>query len=165
MKPIPLLTFLAFIILAPVGCGTMPVQEPASKQNRTSRLEAKIDKAGVKTKLMAQYQEWRGSPYEHGGLSKRGVDCSGFVYLTYRNKFGIKLPRSTEQQSRTGIQIPNRQINTGDLLFFRTGLTNTHVGIYLGKRRFLHASTSQGVIISNMDNVYWRDKFWKAQRI
>ena len=114
---------------------------------------------------MTQHREWKGTPYRYGGLSKRGVDCSGFVYLTYRNKFGINLPRSTEQQSRTGTPISKQQLTAGDLVFFKTGFSKRHVGIYLGNSKFLHASTSQGVTISNMNNVYWRKKYWKAQRI
>jgi cell wall-associated NlpC family hydrolase len=114
---------------------------------------------------MGQHHEWHGTPYRYGGLSKHGVDCSGFVYLTFRNMFSISLPRSTEQQSNTGVHISQTQLHAGDLVFFRTGFSKTHVGIYLDKRRFLHASTSKGVMISNMDNAYWRDKFWKAQRI
>lgn len=165
MKSIPLLIKLAFISLLLAGCGTAPYKDTTEAGNFTSRLEGKNNKAEVKTKLMAQYKEWRGIPYEHGGLSKRGIDCSGFVYLTYLNKFGIKLPRSTEQQSNLGIQITPREIRVGDLVFFKSLFTETHVGIYLGKRQFLHASTSQGVMISSMDNDYWRDTFWKAQRI
>jgi cell wall-associated NlpC family hydrolase len=165
MKSIPLLIKLTFITLALTGCGTASYKESADAANFTSRLEAKNNTAEVKTKLMSQYQEWRGVPYDHGGLSKRGVDCSGFVYLTYRNKFGINLPRSTEQQSRFGLQITPRDMRAGDLVFFSSLFTDTHVGIYLGKRKFLHASTSQGVMISDMDNEYWRDKFWKVLRI
>ena len=165
MKSIPLLIKLTFISQLLFGCSTASYKDTAETVNFTSRLEAKNNKTEINTKLMAQYQEWRGIPYEHGGLSNRGIDCSGFVYLTYRNKFGINLPRSTEQQSHSGIQIAPREMRAGDLVFFSSLFTETHVGIYLGNRKFLHASTSQGVSISNMDNDYWRDKFWKALRI
>lgn len=113
---------------------------------------------------MEQYHEWRGTPYRYGGLSKHGTDCSGFIYLTYRHKFGIKLPRTTKKLAATGMEISQRQLQSGDLVFFNTGLSKQHVGIYLGKRKFLHASTSRGVMISNMDNVYWRDKYWQSRR-
>ncbi|MBI3188101.1 MAG: C40 family peptidase [Gammaproteobacteria bacterium] len=162
MKSIRLLTSLALISLTLAGCGTTSYKNTT---NFNSKLAASNNNVEINTKLMAQYQEWRGIPYRHGGLSKRGIDCSGFVYLTYRNKFGINLPRSTEQQSQIGIQVDPRAIRAGDLVFFNSLFTDTHVGIYLGNRKFLHASTSQGVMISNMDNDYWRDKFWKALRI
>jgi cell wall-associated NlpC family hydrolase len=162
MKSFSLLITLAIISLAVVGCSTAPYKDSA---HYVSKLETRNNKAEINTKLMAQYQEWRGIAYRHGGLSKRGIDCSGFVYLTYLKQFGIRLPRSTEQQSQLGIQIDPREMRTGDLVFFSSVFTETHVGIYLGKRKFLHASTSQGVRISSLDNDYWRDKFWKAQRI
>jgi len=165
MKSIPLFIKLIFISLALAGCSTSSYKESVDAANYTSRLEANNNRAEITAKLMAQYEEWRGVPYSHGGLSKRGVDCSGLVYLTYRDKFGINLPRSTKLQSRLGIQISPREMRAGDLVFFSSLFIDTHVGIYLGKDNFLHASTSRGVIISNMNNGYWRDKFWKAQRI
>lgn len=165
MNLIPRLLGLTLITLILVGCGTAPYTDRAQAANFTSRLEAKNTRTEVKSRLMTQYQEWRGIPYRHGGLSKRGIDCSGFVYLTYLKQFGIKLPRSTEQQSRIGFEVMQHELNIGDLVFFSSLFTDTHVGIYLGRRQFLHASTSQGVMISNMDNEYWRDKFWKALRV
>ena len=165
MKSIPLLIKLIFISLALAGCSTASYKKSVDAAHYTSRLEASNNRTEITTKLMAQYEEWRGVPYSHGGLSKRGVDCSGLVYLTYRDKFGIDLPRSTEQQSRLGIQISPREMRAGDLVFFSSLFVDTHVGIYLGKDNFLHASTSRGVIISSMNNVYWRDKFRKAQRL
>lgn len=165
MKTIPLLINLIFISLFLVGCGTAPYKGSGNAANYTSKLEAKNSKTDIKTKLMAQYSEWRGIPYLHGGSSKRGIDCSGFVYVTYLKQFGIKLPRSTELQSNMGIQVSPRDMRTGDLVFFNSLFSENHVGIYLGNRQFLHASTSHGVMVSDMDNDYWRDKFWKAQRI
>ncbi|MGB5396965.1 MAG: NlpC/P60 family protein [Gammaproteobacteria bacterium] len=148
--------FLISLVLT--GCSSTPYKStPAS--NIT------LHDPDTKSKLISQHQEWKGTPYRYGGLSKRGVDCSGFVYLTYRNKFDIDLPRSTEQLSNTGTTISKSQLTSGDLVFFKTGLSKRHVGIYLGDRKFLHASTSKGVTISNLNNVYWRKKYWKAQRI
>lgn len=158
MKYILLISRLALISMVLTGCSNTPYKPaPASKLSAND--------STTQSRLMTQHREWKGTPYRYGGLSKRGVDCSGFVYLTYRNKFGINLPRSTEQQSRTGTPISKQQLTAGDLVFFKTGFSKRHVGIYLGNRKFLHASTSQGVTISNMNNVYWRKKYWKAQRI
>ena len=71
----------------------------------------------------------------------------------------MDLPRTTEQQSRMGQRINRQQLRPGDLVFFRNG---RHVGIYLEENKFLHASTTRGVMISNMDNSYWSRHFWKA---
>ena len=115
--------------------------------------------------LKHQLVKWKGVPYQYGGLNKRGIDCSGFVYLTFRDILNIQLPRTTKEQEKLGTLISPSQLNTGDLVFFKTGNNVRHVGIYLRDKQFLHASTSKGVIISRLDNVYWRKKFWKAKRL
>lgn len=115
--------------------------------------------------LYAQYKEWQGSPYRLGGLSKRGVDCSGFVYLTFKDRFGLAFPRTTKGQVKLGKSVSIKKLQTGDLVFFKTGWRTRHVGIYLSGGRFLHASTSKGVIISKLDNVYWKKKYWTSRRV
>lgn len=100
-----------------------------------------------------------------GGLSKRGVDCSGFVYLTYRTQFGRTLPRTTELQVERGTEVKRSNLRPGDLLFFKTGLFSRHVGIYVGGQRFVHASSSRGVISSGLAEDYWNDHYWTARRI
>ncbi len=119
----------------------------------------------VKKTLYAQHREWKGTRYKKGGLNKKGIDCSGFVLLTFRSKFGIKLPRSAHLQAQRGQFVPQNQLMAGDVVFFKTGMTQKHTGIYLENRRFLHASSSKGVTISNMDNRYWSKRYWKAKRI
>jgi cell wall-associated NlpC family hydrolase len=119
----------------------------------------------VSSALHTQYNGWQGTPYRLGGLSKKGIDCSGFVYLTFKQRFGITLPRTTKAQVKQGDKISRRKLKPGDLVFFKTGWRTRHVGIYIGNGKFLHASTSKGVIISKLDNVYWKKKYWRAQRI
>ena len=115
--------------------------------------------------LYAQYNDWRGVRYREGGLSKSGVDCSGYVYLTFREQFAHRVPRTTELLAGTGRQIDPRRAKAGDLLFFKTGWKQRHVGIYLENGAFMHASTSRGVMISKLRNPYWADAFWMARRI
>ncbi|NRD71786.1 C40 family peptidase [Shewanella sp. VB17] len=114
---------------------------------------------------MAFHREWRGIPYRYGGMSKRGVDCSGFVSLAYQQILGKKLPRTTAKQVYLGQSIIKSQLKTGDLVFFKTGWSTRHVGIYLSNNRFLHASTSQGVMISLLDNSYWQQKYWQSRHL
>lgn len=118
----------------------------------------------VRKQLYAQYGEWRGVRYRNGGLSKAGVDCSGLVYLTYRDRFGVQLPRNTRELANIGTAVANAQWRAGDLVFFRIGLKTHHVGIYLEEGRFLHASTSSGVMISHVDEPYWKQRYWKSTR-
>ncbi|MGB7541180.1 MAG: NlpC/P60 family protein [Burkholderiales bacterium] len=119
----------------------------------------------VKKNLYAQYRQWKGTKYKIGGLSRKGIDCSGFVYVTFKSKLGIVLPRSTELQAEAGKSIGKGQLRTGDLVFFKTGIFIRHVGVYLERGRFLHASTTLGVMISQLDDDYWKSAYWKARRI
>lgn len=111
------------------------------------------------------YQQWRGTPYRLGGTSKAGIDCSAFVQIGLAEVFQQKLPRTTGEQVRQGKWVAITELKEGDLVFFKTGRTLRHVGIYLGESRFLHASTSQGVMISNLKNPYWRSTYWQARRV
>lgn len=115
--------------------------------------------------LLAYHQDWAGTPYRLGGMSKQGVDCSGFVYLAYLDIVGEKLPRSVNAQRVLGKEVPREALEVGDLVFFKTGKSARHVGIYMGDARFLHASTKKGVKISSLNNEYWKPRFWFAKRL
>lgn len=115
--------------------------------------------------LRKEYSSWQGTPYRLGGENKKGIDCSALVQNIYRNSFNIKLPRSTKKQAETGFFIYKNNLKIADLVFFKTGWKVRHVGIYLGDNQFLHASTSKGVMISSLDNIYWRTKYWQSRRV
>lgn len=159
---VPLLIVLMFFS----GCSTRKsatVSKPVSI-SKTASVNLN-DLALVKQRLYNQYREWKGTRYRVGGVSKRGVDCSGFIYVTFHSKLGVELPRTTGQQAQMGVPVRKIELKVGDLVFFKTGWSVKHVGVYLEKRQFLHASTSRGVMISSLDNVYWKSKYWKARRI
>ena len=124
-----------------------------------------LNASQIESRLQGQYSHWRGVNYRLGGLSKSGVDCSGFVMLTFRDKFAINLPSTTERQASLGKSIRQKNIQAGDLLFFKTAIFTRHVGIYMGDGRFLHASTSKGVTVSRLDNPYWKSSYWVARRL
>ena len=111
------------------------------------------------------YSEWKGVKYKYGGNSKNGIDCSAFIQKAYKDKLNIKIPRTTLLQSKIGKQINKSQLELGDLVFFRTGKNSRHVGIYMQNGNFMHASTSKGVIISKLSNIYFNKHYWKAQRV
>lgn len=110
------------------------------------------------------FQSWEGVRYRYGGLTTKGVDCSGLTQRAYKDLYGVKLPRTVVEQSKTGKRVDKNALKPGDLIFFKTGLYSRHVGIYLGSNRFIHASRSKGVIQSNINNTYWRKKYWQAKR-
>ena len=118
----------------------------------------------VMSLLKAQYRDWKGVRYRMGGMSKKGVDCSGFVNLTF-NRLGKKIPRTTKALAKYGKKIRKSTLRPGDLVFFKTGRRVRHVGIYYGNNSFLHASTSKGVMVSKLDNVYWKKKYWHSRRM
>ncbi len=70
-----------------------------------------------------------------------------------------------DEQRKLGFAVKKSQLKVGDLLFFKTGWSSRHVGIYIGNNEFMHASTSQGVMISSLDNSYWKQKYWQARRL
>lgn len=152
---------LIFVILV-LSCGCYSHQ--ASGQHSSARINVEPTNS-ISHQLYDQLEAWKGTPYKMGGLSKKGIDCSGFVHLTFRNRLGISLPRTTRALSRTGRKVSPRKLAAGDLVFFRTGLGKKHVGIYLEDGRFIHASTSKGVMESDLDSVYWSDTFWMARRV
>ncbi|MEI8609746.1 NlpC/P60 family protein [Enterovibrio sp. Hal110] len=114
--------------------------------------------------LSAYYEEWQGTPYQWGGVNKKGIDCSAFTQIAYRTVFQHALPRTTRQQVKLGDKITLNAAKHGDLVFFKTGPQRFHVGIYVGEKQFMHASSSKGVIISRLDNPYWASKFWQVRR-
>ncbi|MDR3090533.1 MAG: C40 family peptidase [Desulfobulbaceae bacterium] len=115
--------------------------------------------------LRRHYQDWRGTRYRAGGASRAGVDCSGFTALTFRDVYGVQLPRSAREQAMRGVSVDRDSLLPGDLVFFKRGRGIDHVGIYLGNGKFMHASSRQGVTISSMNNAYWRGKFLKGSRM
>lgn len=119
----------------------------------------------VRQKMYRQYLHWKGTRYRAGGMDKSGLDCSGLVYLAFRDEFGMKLPRTAAAMAQLGMPVARTDLLAGDLVFFKNGLRSRHVGIYLGDDEFLHASTSQGVMISRLHDYYWRDHYWQARRV
>ncbi len=136
----------------------------ASKRSLPLSAETSAEDSKIVTLLYDQYNSWRGVRYQEGGLSKSGVDCSGYVHLTYKERLDQTIPRSTELMAKSGTEINPKEMRPGDLVFFKTGWKKNHVGIYLKNGKFMHASTSRGVMISKLNNPYWSDAFWMARR-
>ncbi|ADP13046.1 putative outer membrane lipoprotein [Erwinia sp. Ejp617] len=124
-----------------------------------------VQNVDIKSRLMDQYASWKGVRYRLGGTSKSGIDCSAFVQTTFREQFALELPRSTWQQEDTGRSIQRTKLRPGDLVMFRAGSTGRHVGIYLSNDNFVHASTSSGVMISNLNDAYWKSRYREARRV
>ncbi|WP_143145148.1 NlpC/P60 family protein [Arcobacter sp. LA11] len=114
--------------------------------------------------LMDFYNEWKNVKYRYGGNSKKGIDCSAFTQRIYKEKFDINIPRSTRTQIRVGKHIKRSELEMGDLVFFKTGKFDRHVGIYMGNGDFMHASI-KGVKFTKLDKPYYKRNYWTARRI
>lgn len=130
----------------------------------SNHVDYQNDRMDLDLELFDFYSEWEGVEYKLGGDSKNGIDCSGFIQKAFKEKFDITIPRTTQMQSQLGREIDKSELKSGDLVFFKTGDVN-HVGVYLEDGMFIHASTKNGVTISELDNSYFSKSYWKAQRV
>lgn len=118
-------------------------------------------------RLFLEAASWVGTPYRYGGNTRSGVDCSGFSSQIYRNVYHVNLSRSCKEQFQNDcsqLHSSSKHLNQGDLVFFQTGKGKQkadHVGVYLKKGKFIHASSSRGVVVDDLSSRYWK-KHWIA---
>ncbi len=119
------------------------------------------------SRLRGIVDSYLGVPYRYGGTTRRGLDCSGLVYVVFRELNRARMPRSTRRLKRLGRAVRRAHMRPGDLIFFATGRSGrvNHVGIYMGNDRFAHASASKGVVYSDVDGHYYVKHFVFARRI
>ena len=141
--------FFALLLSACASGPTAPVTDPASADRA----------AGSALKMV-------GKPYRYGGATPAGFDCSGLVQYSYKQA-GVALPRATDAQLRASQPLRGQHLRRGDLLFFdQEGKKKSHVGIYLGDGRFVHApSSGKAVRTDRLDSAYWKKHLSEARRI
>lgn len=166
--------FVIFTLAASFSAGSVAAKQsdffgstPSSKTALFSSVKATaaLPVYEVKSRILDQYADWKGVRYRLGGASKKGVDCSAFVQITFREQFGLNLPRTTLGLRNQGKSIAKSQLTTGDLVLFNIGKGTRHVGIYLGNDQFVHASSSRGVMISNLKDSYWTKRYNESRRV
>jgi cell wall-associated NlpC family hydrolase len=108
--------------------------------------------------------DWWGTPYRMGGSSRSGIDCSAFVQGLLFTVYGASLPRVAKEQKSSCEAIGNEDMREGDLVFFNTRGGVSHVGVYLHNNKFVHASTSGGITISDLREDYWSRRYLGAGR-
>ncbi len=142
-----------------------PVEEPGRISSVLARIGSFTDRA---TSLAIEAMSLIGIHYRRGGSSpEHGLDCSGLVRYVFRQANGTELPRTSAEISQMGEKVEKKDLQPGDLVFFNTlKRTFSHVGIYLGDNKFIHAPSSGGAVrIESMDLDYWKARFNGARRI
>jgi cell wall-associated NlpC family hydrolase len=159
------LTFAMSLILC---CTSKPVSKREySETQQTSQsnvLSVTRSNPGYMAASLARKQV--GAPYRYGGSSPSGFDCSGLVHYVY-GKLGVNLPRKSREMARVGQQVPVHALLPGDLLFFRINRNRvSHVGIYIGNDKFVHATKSgDPVRRDSITNPWWRKRFMVGRRL
>ncbi|TYR81663.1 peptidase [Priestia megaterium] len=148
------------------GPATLRKLNSSSSSSNTSKPSTEVGgvtNSNSSSQLIAYAKRFIGTPYVWGGSTPGGFDCSGFLAYVYRNGAGVSLPRTVAGMYQTGTRVSNP--SPGDIVFFETYKPGaSHAGIYLGGGRFLHASSSKGVMISSMSNSYWQPRYLGAKR-
>jgi lipoprotein Spr len=155
--------FLLILIVGLNACS--PKKQLGSTENPYK--EFKVSEVDFKNKKLQRFvSDWFGTPYQFGGSSKKGVDCSGFINQLYAQVYNIQVPRNTAALSNESRKINPSKLKEGDLVFFNiSGKKVSHVGVYIQNDKFVHASTKVGVTISSLQNPYYKKHFAKAARI
>jgi len=171
-----LLFFLLSFLISCAPCQPVAPPERSNKvkivpQKTAQKPQTQTSQTSQNTTVITGISEWDnvllpwlGTPYLYGGSSKTGTDCSGFVSSVYMEKEGMYLPRTTTEGFNVGNSISRSKLEIGDLVYFKDRGRISHVGIFVGKGNFIHASTSRGVTVTPLDDSYWKPRYAGARR-
>lgn len=170
----------AVLIAALAGCKSqkrvlvVPPQASADIPYFAVRPEIKADDksfmpdAKIGASLVKEAREWLGTPYLYGGETRSGADCSGFLMTVFKNVCGLSLPRNSAAQREYCVEIDKSRLSPGDLVFFTSSAGKgkvSHVGMYVGDGRIIHASTSRGVVESALQEKYYVTHYHSSGRV
>lgn len=179
-----------FLLLCIVSCGTVKKKTTYSKtKERTITVNASEEKAEAseqetikpskrKRKKLSKADgvintalTFSGTRYKYGGTTKKGMDCSGLLYVSF-GEHDVQLPRVSYRMAQKGKKVKIKNVEKGDLLFFKTskrGKKINHVGMVVSIKndeiKFIHASSSRGVTVSSLREGFWNSAFVKATRV
>ncbi|MBT8271938.1 MAG: C40 family peptidase [Flavobacteriaceae bacterium] len=156
---------LTVLMLFLTGCKSSKNTIVTTNKHKSHRTENHTANTVVRHAL-----NFEGVRYKYGGTTKRGMDCSGLIYVSFKEA-SVELPRISRDMARRGIQINRSEVQAGDLLFFRTNKRRkniNHVGLVTNTRgtiTFIHSTTTRGVITSSLNEDYWKKAFVEARRV
>jgi cell wall-associated NlpC family hydrolase len=162
---------LLLLVLFATSCKSKKSFTSKKQQTQTVKVNVNNKPSKEAESIVKYAKTFDGTRYKYGGTTKRGMDCSGLIYTSFK-KHNINLPRTTADLKSTGNWIDLKDVNVGDLVFFATKKNNrrvNHVGIVTRIRpdnvEFIHASSSRGVMISSLTERYWYFAFVQARRV
>jgi len=133
------------------------------RQHSQTSTRAVQTQSHARNRIVGIAKSTLGTHYKYGGNNPRsGFDCSGLMSYVHRQGLGLNIPRTATKQRDNSRTINYAQLQPGDMLFFKTGKRTNHVGVYIGDRQFIHASTGRRqVMVAKMDSKYWHSRFVK----
>ncbi|VAV85572.1 Probable lipoprotein NlpC [hydrothermal vent metagenome] len=165
-----ILPFIFLIFLSFSSCKSTRHVQTTHKSNRTKTITS-VSKNSKADNIINYAITFSGTRYKYGGTTNKGMDCSGLIYISFK-KEAITLPRVSRDMAKQGQQITLQKAKKGDLLFFKTsknGKDINHVGLIVnsenGNIKFIHATTSKGVITSSLSEPYWKLAFIEVRQI
>lgn len=176
MKKLILAAFLATMLVSAQAqdTKTAPIHStekaPEDQDNLAKDYFSQIMGIALSTtsnvKLFQFVYDWIGAPYRLGGDTKKGIDCSGFAYQLYNKVFNTAIGNNSRNIFSMVDPVKKDELKEGDLIFFKIHSRSiTHVGVFIGNGKFAHASSSKGVMISDLDEPYWQRYYYKGGRL
>ena len=176
MKYLTAVLFSGLVLFGMAGCRTSrsvvvmsdadSVFIPAQEDYEGSKVEETA--TGLIKAVIDEARCWLGTPYLYAGHSRGGTDCSGMVMEVFRTAASLEIPRNSSAQKEVCREIEKAELRPGDLVFFATGRDPSrisHVGLYIGSGRMIHASSSRGVIVSDLEQDYYLKHYHSSGRL
>ncbi len=167
------LALYLFLLSSCSGNRRITKTEPPVRRNNEKELKEKyasllqVPAGSISNYALYSFiDEWYGTPYKYAGRSRAGIDCSDFVSLLYEKAFGMNISGTSSDMFEHCKPIKESDLKEGDLVFFRINSKHiSHVGVYLQNNRFVHASVHAGVVISQLDEPYYKKYFYKGGKV
>lgn len=166
-----LIVFMGFLLLTIASCGTSKKAGRNVDYHVLARAAIKLDfdiDEDDDWPLMIEASTWIGTPYKYGGEDRYGIDCSGLTRTIYRQVYKTELHRNSYEQYKKDVKkVSKNNLVSGDLVFFSTGKKRkvSHVGIYLKDGKFIHASSSRGVVVSDLNQNFYKNNFISGGKV
>jgi len=153
---------------------TKAVEAEPKKENKEEEIELKkpseelkLETKNISDKTLVNFiSDWYGVTYRYGGSDKHGIDCSHFAAKLYADVYNKKISGAANTIEPLTTTVKSEDMQEGDLVFFKIQQSKvSHVGVYIGNNKFVHASTKRGVIISDLNEPYYKKYFYKAGKL